>query len=119
MLPELLTPLAPDFPPRENYLVEKLFFILFQRTKAAAAAAAALVPTALAAASTSTAADSSNSASLEDLVKLLVEDMQMFKRLARKSLNLLQGMEMVHAGHMFAINSATGNPYTVARWNSF
>ena len=91
------------------------FFILLQRTKAAAAAAAALVPTALAAASTSTAADSSNSASLEDLVKLLVEDMQMFKRLARKSLNLLQGMEMVHAGHMFAINSATGNPYTVAR----
>ena len=117
MLPELLTPLAPDFPPPLEYnLVEKLFFILFQRTKAAAAAAAALVPTALAAASTSTAAsDSSDSASLEDLVKLLVEDMQMFKRLARKSLNLLQGMEMVHAGHMFAINSATGNPYTVAR----
>ena len=102
--------------------MEKLFFILFQRTKAAAAAAAALVPTALAAASTSTAAgagDSSNNASLEDLVKLLVEDMQMFKRLARKSLNLLQGMEMVHAGHMFAINSATGNPYTVARLNLF
>ena len=119
MLPELLTPLAPDFPPLEYNLVEKLFFILFQRTKAAAAAAAALVPTALAAASTSTAADSSNSASLEDLVKLLVEDMQMFKRLARKSLNLLQGMEMVHAGHMFAINSATGNPYTVARWTLF
>ena len=95
---------------------------MFQRTKAAAAAAAALVPTALAAASTSTAAgagDSSNNASLEDLVKLLVEDMQMFKRLARKSLNLLQGMEMVHAGHMFAINSATGNPYTVARLNLF
>ena len=91
-------------------------FFLSERTKAAATAAAALLPTALAAASTARSSSSNVAANsdLESLVKILLEDMQMFKRLARKSLNLLQGMEMVHSGHMFAINSATGNPYTAS-----
>jgi hypothetical protein len=36
--------------------------------------------------------------------------MQLFKKLVRKCLNLLQGMELIHAGHLFAINSVTGGP---------
>jgi len=91
-------------------------YFLSERTRVAATAAAALLPTALAAASSARTnsgggGDKSQNSDLEELVKVIIEDMQMFKRLARKSLNLLQGMEMVHSGHMFAINSATGNAY--------
>ena len=46
----------------------------------------------------------------DELIKILLDDMKLFKRLVRKCLNLLQGMELVHSGHVFAINSATGGP---------
>ena len=46
----------------------------------------------------------------DNLIKRLLGDMQLFKKLVRKCLNLLQGMELIHAGHVFAINSATGGP---------
>lgn len=46
----------------------------------------------------------------DNLIKRLLGDMQLFKKLVRKCLNLLQGMELIHAGHVFAINSVTGGP---------
>ena len=39
-------------------------------------------------------------------------DMKLFKQLVRKSLNLLQGMELMHSGYMFAVNTSTGAPVT-------
>ena len=92
-------------------------FFLSERTRAVgAAAAAALLPTALAFGTASTTrvstkmAEEQEKTNFDELIKILLDDMQLFKRLVRKCLNLLQGMELVHSGHVFAINSATGGP---------
>lgn len=42
------------------------------------------------------------------LIDLLLSDMKLFKQLVRKSLNLLQGMELMNAGYLFAVNKVTG-----------
>ena len=88
-----------------------------ERTRAVgAAAAAALLPTALAFGTASTTrmstklSDEQEKSNFDNLIKRLLGDMQLFKKLVRKCLNLLQGMELIHAGHLFAINSATGGP---------
>ncbi len=97
---------------------------LSERTQLAAAVAAAL-PTALAMATAVTGAladDESTKAAeklegerrqFEALVDQLLEDMKSFKQLVRKSLNLLQGMELMQSGYMFAVDSNTGGPVTV------
>ena len=92
-------------------------FFLSERTRAVgAAAAAALLPTALAFGTASTTRMSSkmtedqDKSNFDQLIKMLLDDMKLFKRLVRKSLNLLQGMELIHSGHVFAINSVTGGP---------
>lgn len=88
-----------------------------ERTRAVgAAAAAALLPTALAFGTASTTrmstkiSEEQEKSNFDNLIKRLLGDMQLFKKLVRKCLNLLQGMELIHAGHLFAINSVTGGP---------
>ena len=92
-------------------------FFLSERTRAVgAAAAAALLPTALAFGTASTTrmstklSEDQEKSNFDHLIKRLLGDMQLFKKLVRKCLNLLQGMELIHAGHVFAINSVTGGP---------
>ena len=92
-------------------------FFLSERTRAVgAAAAAALLPTALACGTASTTrlsnkiSEDEDKSNFDNLIKRLLDDMQLFKKLVRKCLNLLQGMELIHAGHVFAINSVTGAP---------
>ncbi len=48
----------------------------------------------------------------EHLVETLLSDMKLFKQLVRKSLNLLQGMELMQSGYVFGVSSATGGPVT-------
>ncbi len=50
----------------------------------------------------------------EKLVDTMLTDMKQFKQLVRKSLNLLQGMELMQSGYVFGVNSATGGPVTTA-----
>ena len=79
---------------------------------------AAVLPTALAAFSTvrsrsskSNTDDDCSDESKEQflkLVDLLLSDMKLFKQMVRKSLNLIQGMELMNAGYHFAINKSTG-----------
>ena len=92
-------------------------FFLSERTRAVgAAAAAALLPTALAFGTASTTristkmSEEEEKSNFDTLIKRLLGDMQLFKKLVRKCLNLLQGMELIHAGNMLAINSKTGAP---------
>ena len=88
-----------------------------ERTRAVgAAAAAALLPTALAFGTASTTrmstkiSEEQEKSNFDNLIKRLLGDMQLFKKLVRKCLNLLQGMELIHEGHLFAINATTGGP---------
>ena len=92
-------------------------FFLSERTRAVgAAAAAALLPTAMAFGTASTTriatkmSEEEEKSNFDNLIKRLLGDMQLFKKLVRKCLNLLQGMELIHAGNVFAINSVTGAP---------
>ena len=55
-----------------------------------------------------------DSAEFQRLIEQLLTDMKLFKQLVRKSLNLLQGMELMHSGYMFAVNSSTGGPTAVS-----
>ena len=55
-----------------------------------------------------------DSAEFQKLIEQLLTDMKLFKQLVRKSLNLLQGMELMHSGYMFAVNSSTGGPVPVS-----
>ncbi len=50
----------------------------------------------------------------EKLVETLLGDMKLFKQLVRKSLNLLQGMELMQSGYVFGVNSTTGGPVNKA-----
>ncbi|XP_059091806.1 uncharacterized protein LOC131887267 [Tigriopus californicus] len=85
---------------------------LSERTRLAATAAA-ILPTALAALSSARSSKSETHHKEQEqhflkLIEQLLSDMKMFKQLVRKSLNLLQGMELMHSGYMFAVNSSTG-----------
>lgn len=78
----------------------------------AATAAAAILPTALAAMSSvrinSKVSQTKEEEHFHKLISLLLADMKLFKQLVRKSLNLLQGMEMVSTGVTFSVNTETG-----------
>jgi hypothetical protein len=82
---------------------------------------AAVLPTALAAFSTarSTSYKSGGDGGGDreqflKVVELLLSDMKHFKQMVRKSLNLLQGMELMNSGYLFAINKSTGAASTSA-----
>ncbi len=47
-------------------------------------------------------------------METLLGDMKLFKQLVRKSLNLLQGMELMQSGYVIGVSSATGGPVTTA-----
>merc|ERR1719189_2207392 len=42
------------------------------------------------------------------IIDLLLNDMKRFKQLVRKSLNLLQGMEMITQGNFLSVDPSTG-----------
>jgi hypothetical protein len=44
-----------------------------------------------------------------ELVRQMLADMKIFKQLLRKSLNLIQGMEMMNQGYMSAVSGAGGS----------
>lgn len=95
---------------------------LSERTRLAATAAA-ILPTALAALSSARSSKSKSQAREQEqhflqLIEQLLSDMKMFKQLVRKSLNLLQGMELMHSGYMFAVNSSTGGAAGTSALNS-
>ena len=87
---------------------------LTERTRLAATAAAVL-PTALAALAAAKEKREEHLDKMQEeqflqLIEQMLVDMKTFKHLVRKSLNLLQGMELMHSGYLFAVNSATGAP---------
>ena len=87
--------------------------VLYLSEKAkAATAAAALLPTALAAMTSvrigSKVQQSQEMQHFHQLIELLLSDMKRFKQLVRKSLNLLQGMEMISSGNFLSVNPNTG-----------
>ena len=78
----------------------------------AATAAAALLPTAVAAMSSvrisTKIQQDQQSEHFHKVIDLLLNDMKTFKRLVRKSLNLLQGMEMISGGSYLTVDPSTG-----------
>ena len=87
--------------------------VLYLSEKAkAATAAAALVPTALAAMTSvrigSKVQNESDAEHFHQIIDLLLNDMKRFKQLVRKSLNLLQGMEMITQGNFLSVDPSTG-----------
>ena len=78
-------------------------FFFSERTRAAVTAAAVL-PTALAAASTvrigSRVCHSREAEEFKRMIKQMLGDMKQFKMVLRKSLNLIQGMEMMNQGYI-------------------
>ena len=87
--------------------------VLYLSEKAkAATAAAALVPTALAAMTSvrigRKVQNDTDSEHFHQIIELLLSDMKRFKQLVRKSLNLLQGMEMITQGNFLSVDPATG-----------
>ena len=87
--------------------------VLYLSEKAkAATAAAAILPTALAAMTSvrigSKVQQSQEEQHFHQLIELLLSDMKRFKQLVRKSLNLLQGMEMISSGNFLSVNPNTG-----------
>ena len=97
---------------------------LSERTRMAATAAAVL-PTAIAALAALRGGTSGKGKAtgeevidkgdkqLEELVAQMLADMKLFRQLIRKTLNLLQGMELMHSGYTLAVNTSTGAPVTV------
>ena len=97
---------------------------LSERTRMAATAAAVL-PTAIAALAalrgstggkgkaTGEEGIDKGDKQLEELVTQMLADMKLFRQLIRKTLNLLQGMELMHSGYTLAVNTSTGAPVTV------
>ena len=87
--------------------------VLYLSEKAkAATAAAALLPTALAAMTSvrigNKVSEDQDSEHFHQIVELLLSDMKRFKQLVRKSLNLLQGMEVITQGNFLSVDPATG-----------
>lgn len=82
-------------------------FFFSERTRLATTAAAVL-PSALATVTSlrlgARVQQRRESKEFEELVKQMLGDMKIFKQLLRKSLNLIQGMEMMNQGYMYAVN---------------
>ena len=79
------------------------FFISIMISRAAVTAAAVL-PTAMAAASSmrigSRVSQSREAEEFKKMIKQMLGDMKQFKMVLRKSLNLIQGMEMMNQGYI-------------------
>jgi hypothetical protein len=87
--------------------------VLYLSEKAkAATAAAAILPAAMAAMTSvrigTKVNQDSESEHFHQIINLLLSDMKHFKQLVRKSLNLLQGMEMVSDGSYLSVDTSTG-----------
>ena len=87
--------------------------VLYLSEKAkAATAAAALVPTALAAMTSvrigNKVQSDKDAEHFHQIIELLLNDMKRFKQLVRKSLNLLQGMEVITQGNFLSVDPSTG-----------
>ncbi len=87
--------------------------VLYLSEKAkAATAAAAILPTALAAMTSvrigSKVSSENDAQHFYQIVDLLLTDMKFFKQLVRKSLNLLQGMEVISQGKLLSVDPSTG-----------
>jgi len=82
-------------------------FFLSERTRAVAAAAAVL-PSAMAAMSSirlgSKVKSNSEAEQFKELLRHLISNMKTYKQLLRKSLNLIQGMEMMNQGYLMSMN---------------
>ena len=83
-------------------------FFFSERTRAAVTAAAVL-PTAMAAASSmrigSKVSQSREAEEFKKMIKQMLGDMKQFKMVLRKSLNLIQGMEMMNQGYISSASS--------------
>jgi len=88
-------------------------FFLSEKTRMTATAAA-ILPSALAAVSSvriGTKVKNNQEANhFQDMIKQMLCDMKMFKQLLRKSLSLIQGMEMMNQGYMYAVNRQSSGP---------
>merc|ERR1740128_855656 len=86
-------------------------FFFSERTRAAVTAAAVL-PTAMAAASSmrigSRVSQSREAEEFKKMIKQMLGDMKQFKMVLRKSLNLIQGMEMMNQGYISFASSIGG-----------
>ena len=90
-----------------------IVYYLSERTKLAAAMAS-IIPSTLAALSALRNAKNQPETDLKEeefqrLIDQLLTDMKEFKKLIRKSLNLLQGMEIISSGYLLYVNS-NGSP---------
>ena len=78
----------------------------------AAVTAAAVLPTAMAAASSmrigSRVSQSREAEEFKKMIKQMLGDMKQFKMVLRKSLNLIQGMEMMNQGYISFASSIGG-----------
>ena len=78
----------------------------------AAVTAAAVLPTAMAAASSmrigSRVSQSREAEEFKKMIKQMLGDMKQFKMVLRKSLNLIQGMEMMNQGYISFASSFSG-----------
>jgi hypothetical protein len=87
-------------------------FFLSERTRLAATAAA-ILPSALATATSlrlgARVQQGRETRHFRELVRQMLADMKIFKQLLRKSLNLIQGMEMMNQGYMSAVSGAGGS----------
>ena len=85
-------------------------FFFSERTRVAVTAAAVL-PSALATVSSlrigARVSQSREAEEFKEMVKQMLVDMKQFKMVLRKSLNLIQGMEMMNQGYMHAVNKET------------
>ncbi len=98
--------------------------VLYLSEKAkAATAAAAILPTAIAAMTSvrigTKVSQDKESEHFHSLIELLLGDMKQFKHLVRRSLNLLQGMEMVSSGHYLSVDPTTGASSATNKATSF
>jgi hypothetical protein len=83
-------------------------FFFSERTRVAVTAAAVL-PSALATVSSlrigARVGQGREAEEFKEMVKNMLDDMKQFKMVLRKSLNLIQGMEMMNEGYMYAVNT--------------
>jgi len=88
-------------------------FFFSERTRAAVTAAA-VIPTAVAAASSmrigSKVSESREAEEFKRMIKQMLSDMKQFKMVLRKSLNLIQGMEMMNQGFINFTSASNDQP---------
>ena len=94
-----------------RFWLNPVFNAFLERARAATAAAA-ILPTAIAAMTSvrigTKVQQDQQSEHFHKVIELLLNDMKTFKQLVRKSLNLLQGMEMISGGNYLTVDPSTG-----------